>query len=63
MPHDDDNKVEGIVLLTDEARDYLNPREEIAYKEHRRELCNWLLNLGKTRGKQKGTATPQRRPP
>lgn len=51
---DDENRVQGIVLLTDEARQYLNPREEIAYQEHRRELAEWMLNLGKNPKKAEG---------
>ena len=54
MTVDDDNKVQGIVLLTDEASEFLNPREEIAYKEHRRELAEWMLNLGKDPAKAEG---------
>jgi site-specific recombinase XerD len=54
MPYDDDNKVQGLVLLTDEARQYLNPREEIAYQEFRRELAEWILNLGKNPAKAEG---------
>ena len=50
----DENRVQGIVLLTDEARQYLNPREEIAYQEHRRELAEWMLNLGKNPKKAEG---------
>jgi len=50
----DENRVQGIVLLTDEARQYLNPREEIAYQEHRRELAEWMLNLGKNPKKVEG---------
>ena len=51
---DDDNKVQGIILLTGEASKLLNPREEIAYKEHRRELAEWMLNLGKDPSKAEG---------
>jgi Phage integrase, N-terminal SAM-like domain. len=51
---DDDNKLQGIVLLTSEASKYLNPREEIAYKQHRRELAEWMLNLGKDPAKAEG---------
>ena len=51
---EDENRVQGIVLLTDEARQYLNPREEIAYQEHRRELAEWMLNLGKNPKKAEG---------
>lgn len=54
MSPEDENKVQGIVLLTGEAREYLNPREEIAYKEHRRELAQWMLNLGKNPAKAEG---------
>jgi hypothetical protein len=54
MPYDDDNKVEDIVLLKDKSKEYLNPREEIAYKEFRRDLCEWLLNLGKNPRKAEG---------
>ena len=54
MPYDDDNKLHGIPLLSDAAREYLNPREEIAYKEHRRELIEWLYNLGKDPRKAEG---------
>lgn len=54
MPHDDDNKYKGIVLVTEEAEEYLNPRQRIAYKEHRDELAKWMLNLGKNRKKAEG---------
>lgn len=54
MPYDDDNKMEGIVLLTDKSAQYLNPKEEIAYKEHRRELAEWMLHLGKNPEKAEG---------
>jgi len=54
MSYDDENKVEGLVLLTDEAREFLNPREEIAYQEFRRSLAEWLLNLGKNPRKAEG---------
>jgi len=39
MSYDDENKYQDLVLLTDEARQYLNPREEIAYQEFRLELA------------------------
>lgn len=54
MTVEDDNKLQGIILLTDEASEFLNPREEIAYKEHRRELAEWMLNLGKNPKKAEG---------
>ncbi len=52
--YSDDNKVEGIPLVTKQAREYLNPRQEIAYKEHRREMAEWMLNLGKNPEKAEG---------
>jgi len=52
--YSDENKVNGIPLLTNKARDYLNPRQEIAYREHRRELAEWMLNLGKNPEKAEG---------
>lgn len=54
MTHDDDNKVDGIVLVPDDSFEYLNPRQEVAYREHRRAQTEWLLNLGKTPGKAEG---------
>jgi len=54
MQHSDDNKIEDIVLLTSKASKFLNPREEIAYQEHRRELAEWMLNLGKDPKKAEG---------
>jgi len=52
--YSDENKVNGIPLVTNKARDYLNPRQEIAYREHRRELAEWMLNLGKNPEKAEG---------
>lgn len=49
-----DNKVDGIVLVTEDAAKHLNPRQEIAYREHRRELAEWMLNLGKNPEKAEG---------
>lgn len=50
----EDNKYQGIPLVTDDAQDYLNPRQEIAYREHRRELAEWLLTFGKDPDKVEG---------
>lgn len=52
----DDNHVEGIVLVSRDARKHLNPRQIESYRAHRRELVNWLLNLGKTPDKAEGYA-------
>jgi integrase len=52
--YEDDNKVDGIVLVTEEAAEYLNPRQEVTYREHRRELAEWMLALGKDPNKADG---------
>lgn len=54
MRYDDDNKVNGIVLVTENAQKYLNPKEEIAYREFRRGLAEWMLGLGKNPEKAEG---------
>ncbi len=54
MPHDDENKVDGIVLVTEDAQEYLNPKQEVTYREHRRELAEWMLGLGKVPEKAEG---------
>ncbi|WP_259535293.1 site-specific integrase [Halalkaliarchaeum sp. AArc-CO] len=54
MKHGDENKVDGIVLVTEDAAEYLNPRQELSYREHRRELAEWMLSLGKDPGKAEG---------
>ena len=54
MRHDADNKVQGIVLVPKGSQDYLNPRQEISYREHRRELAEWMLGLGKNPEKAEG---------
>ena len=54
--YDADNKVEGIPLVTNKAREYLNPRQEIAYQELRRDLAEWMMNLGKNPEKADGYA-------
>jgi site-specific recombinase XerD len=54
MTYSDENKVDGIVLVTEDAQEYLNPRQEVTYREHRRELAEWMLALGKNPNKAKG---------
>jgi hypothetical protein len=54
MKHSSENKVDGIVLVTEDAQDCLNPRQEITYREHRRELTGWMLALGKNPDKATG---------
>jgi len=54
MKHSEQNKVDGIVLVSEDAEEYLNPRQEITYREHRRELVEWMLSLGKNPDKAEG---------
>lgn len=39
-------KVEGVVLIYEPVEDYLNSRQRIAYREHRRKYIDWLANRG-----------------
>lgn len=52
--YDEDNKYQGIPLVTQEAAPYLNPRQEITYRELRKELAEWMLHLGKNPEKAEG---------
>ena len=54
MTYDGENKFDGIVLVTEESQEYLNPRQEVTYREHRRELAEWMLALGKNPDKAEG---------
>lgn len=54
MTYKAENKVDGIVLVTEDAREHLNPRQEITYQEHRREQAEWMLSLGKNPSKAEG---------
>ena len=49
-----ENKVNGIILVTRESSKYLNPRQKISYRTHRKELAEWMLSLGKNPGKADG---------
>lgn len=50
----EDNKYRGIPLVGEDAREYLNPRQEVAYREHRGELAEWLFTFGKNPEKVEG---------
>jgi len=41
MTYSDENKVEGIVLVTEAAKEYLNPRQEVTYRKWRNVFPNW----------------------
>jgi integrase len=40
-------KLHGVVLIYQPAEEYLNPRQRIAYREHRKDYINWLATEGK----------------
>ena len=40
--YDEDNKYQGVPLVTEKSREYLNPRQEVDYREFRRNLVEWL---------------------
>jgi len=52
----DENHVQGIVLVSRKAREILNPRQVESYRVHRRDMAEWLLNLGKNPDKAEGYA-------
>ena len=52
--YEPDNKHEGIPLVTQKAREYLNPRQEVDYRELRRNLAQFLLNKAKHPDKMNG---------
>jgi hypothetical protein len=54
MTYSSENKVDGIVLVTEDSQEYLNPRQEVTYRQHRRELAEWMLGLAKNPGKAEG---------
>lgn len=47
MSQNNPDKVEGIVLIPDPSRDFLNERQLVAYESHRREFLKWLARQGK----------------
>jgi integrase len=44
---DNNNKIEGIKLITEPAENQLNQRQRLDYRNHRQKLLKWLLNIGK----------------
>jgi hypothetical protein len=46
VTYSDENKVDGIVLVTEDSQAYLNSKQEIAYREHRREQT--YIHCGQT---------------
>lgn len=52
--YEPDNRHQGIPLVTEKSREYLNPRQEIDYREFRRSLAEWLDYQGKNPSKADG---------
>lgn len=52
--YDEDNLYRGVPLVTEKAREFLNPRQEITYQETRRDIAEWMYNLGKNPSKAEG---------
>jgi site-specific recombinase XerD len=52
-----ENHVGDAVLVTDEAKKYVNPRQLESYREHRRSLAQWMTHLGKNPEKATGYAS------
>jgi len=73
MPHDksppnhdqldEDNEIQGVTLIPEDSRAYLNQRQLIDYRDFREQWIKWLLTLGKDPEKGKGyaQATARRR--
>ncbi len=49
-------EVKGISLITEQAREVLNQRQLIDYRDHREKLIRWMLNLGKDPSSAEGYA-------
>lgn len=49
-------KVDGIVVVPEPSREYLNERQRIDYRDHRQKLIKWALNIGKDPEKANGDA-------
>jgi len=50
------DKVEGIVLIYEPTAEYLNKRQRVAYRGHRKKLIKWLAEQGKDPEKLEGYA-------
>ncbi|PSQ39398.1 hypothetical protein BRD13_03050 [Halobacteriales archaeon SW_5_70_135] len=52
--YSDENKFREVPLVTEKSRDYLNPRQEVDYREFRRSLAEYLYTEGKDPDKIEG---------
>ncbi|QZX99382.1 tyrosine-type recombinase/integrase [Halobaculum rubrum] len=43
---DKPEKVEGIVMMSDESRQQINQRQVVAYESHRKQFIRWLCKMG-----------------
>lgn len=51
-------KIQGINLVPEPTKPYLNKRQLVDYRDHREKLIKWCLNLGKDPEKAEATHTP-----
>lgn len=52
--NDENEDLDDLPVLTDHAEEYLNPRQVVDYKHHRKRLLKWMLNIGKDPDKGEG---------
>ncbi|MFC4448428.1 tyrosine-type recombinase/integrase [Halorussus aquaticus] len=52
--NDQQNTVRGITLVPEPATQYLNEKQELDYRSHRRDLIRWCLAKGKNPAKAEG---------
>lgn len=54
MQSNDQNTIRGITLVPNPSRQYLNEKQELDYRSHRRDLIRWCLSKGKAPAKARG---------
>lgn len=54
MSNDTQNTIRGITLVPEPSKPYLNEKQELDYRSHRRDLLRWCLTQGKKPAKAEG---------
>jgi len=54
--YSNDNKEQGITLIPQQTQKLLNPRQREVYQDHRRNLIQWMLSIGKDQEQAEGYA-------
>lgn len=49
-------KIEDIIVISEESKPYLNTRQETLYREHREDFIQWMLDRGKDLESREGYA-------